>query len=96
MMKSKVVVPPPVASSNLFQSGDQKMYARQSSTISEFHKFHAQLSTRLSQLGLAIKSFVQDGFQTGLWCEQNREWLQLFFERDTAKMVMNFSITSYK
>jgi hypothetical protein len=28
-----------------------------------FHKFQALFSTRLSELGYAITSFVQDGFQ---------------------------------
>jgi hypothetical protein len=51
----------------------------------EFHKFRALLSTGLSQLGYAIKSFAQDGFRK---CSRvrtkRREWsasVDFFLER---------------
>jgi hypothetical protein len=64
-------------SDNLVQSVDQKM----SNFHVNFQKFHALFSMRLSQLGLSITSFAQDGFQKCSWvCINRREWLGFSFD----------------
>jgi hypothetical protein len=58
---------PSILSDGHVQSVDQKICERRRLTISEpdvnFHKFHALVSSRLSQLGYAVTSFAQDAFR---------------------------------
>jgi hypothetical protein len=67
---------PSVVSDDFVQNVDIKFVTDGASQFQNFrvnfHKFHALLSTRLSQLGLAITSFVQDGFQKCSWVRKNR------------------------
>jgi hypothetical protein len=59
-----------------------------------FHKFHVPFSTRLSQIGQAITSFVQDGFNNNELKEGVKTWLSLmaadFFDTGVQKLIPQY------